>query len=325
MNNKGVINIGYKTDQYKRVEWLIKNRDVFYGDPGYGVFRKNPYSFVLKTRLNNLYAPIRFKALEYFANNNISWWGGRWPTNHTLSSQIACLNHLFPFRHDKEAVLAIAKCIDKNVSDVLILISDEEHQGYIQFEAVSMIDRLNEMKGQQPTRGSHCTSIDALIVGKLTNGDNLLIVIEWKYTESYGNENKAKGDKGEERKKRYTDLINKSNQLIADSRDIYYIEPFYQLMRQTLWAEEMVRNKESEIIKADDFHHVHVIPPENIDLLKKKYLFSKRDMEYTWRGCIYDNNKYTIISPSNFISQIDKEKYNEAFQYLGTRYWNNID
>ena len=225
-----MIIIGYKSDQYKRVEWLIENSDVFYGDSGHGLFRKKQYPFILKSRMNNLYAPIRHKALEYFANNNISWWGGFWPTNHTLSSQIACLNHLFPIRHDKDAVLAVARNINQNVADVLIISSDNANPGYIQFEAVSEIDHLNEMKGQPPSRGSHCTSIDALILAKLTSADKLLMVIEWKYTESYGNENKAGGEKGEERKSRYTDLIKKSNQLSANTHDVYYYEPFYQLM-----------------------------------------------------------------------------------------------
>ena len=65
--------MGYKDDQYKRVERLIESSEVFYGDTGHGYFRGKPYLFTLKAGTKNLYAPIKNKAIEYFADNNISW------------------------------------------------------------------------------------------------------------------------------------------------------------------------------------------------------------------------------------------------------------
>jgi hypothetical protein len=94
-------------------------------------------------------------------------------------------------------------------------------------------------------------------------------------------------------------------------------------MRQTLWAEEMIRNKDNEIIKADEYHHVHIIPPENYGLLKKIYRCSKKEMEVTWRECINDNNKYSIFSPADFVLPIDHDKYKDLIQYLKIRYWND--
>jgi len=56
---------------------------------------------------------------DYFKDNKIKWWNcyfdateGQEPnglniTRHLLSSQIACINHLFFIKHDKEAVLSI--------------------------------------------------------------------------------------------------------------------------------------------------------------------------------------------------------------------------
>ena len=316
--------MGYKSDQYERVKKLIKNNCVFYGDAGNGLFRKKQHPFILKDRNNNFYSKIRCEAIEYFADNNISWWGGRVPTNHPLSSQIACVNHLFPIRQDEEAVLAIAKTVHPEVKGVVKIASDDVNTGFIQFEAVSKGDNLNEMEGRPLIRGSQCTSIDALILGQIDARKQILIVIEWKYTEAYGNENKAAGEKGETRKSRYDDLIKSSAQLKADAQGVYYYEPFYQLMRQTLWAEQMIKNKASEIIKADDYIHVHVIPPENGDLLRKTYKCSQKDMESTWRGCLNDEKKYKIISPADFLSPIDQVKYKELVNYLETRYWEDI-
>ena len=313
----------YTYEQRKRAGQLIEAGDVFYGDKGCGYYRGKPYPFVLQDGMNNIYAPIKNEIIEYFSGNGIKWWGGHRPTNHTLSSQIACLNHLFPIRQDREAVLTIAQKVCTEVTDILVIASDDVNAGFIQFEAVSEMDHLNETrdKSYAPTRGSHCTSIDALILAKCFDGKSKLLVIEWKYTEAYGNEDKSVGEKGDERKRRYTELINRSEQLCAATHEIYYIEPFYQLMRQTLWAEQMIREKDNEIIQADEFLHINVIPDENHNLLSKEYRYSNKGMEETWRSCLTDVSKYRIISPKDFLMPIDNERYRDLMLYLKTRYW----
>ena len=171
------------------------------------------------------------------------------------------------------------------------------------------------------TRGSNCTSIDALICGVHRDGRKILFPIEWKYVEAYGNDNKAIGNAGMTRLSRYTDLINNSSQLKSTSQSVYYFEPFYQLMRQTLWAEQMIAHKETETVKADDFIHIHVIPTENVDLLKKHYPCSGMDMETTWRTNLKDQSKYKIIHPKDFLSPINVNQYKELISYLSERYW----
>ena len=123
--------------------------------------------------------------------------------------------------------------------------------------------------------------------------------------------------------KRYTDLINNSAQLKSLPEykgSIYYYEPFYQLMRQTLWAEQMLANKDSESIKADHYLHIHVIPKADTDLLNKQYRVSGKNMEDTWREMITDQSKYVIVDPADLMKPIEKS-YPELFQYLSTRYW----
>jgi hypothetical protein len=329
MASKGVKK--YQDQQREKAIKLIKeNSEIFYGGKGGKVYRGSPREFILVEHEKNFYQPIKEEVIEYFKRNNISWWGGRKPTGHTLSSQIACLNHLFALRKDKEAVLSLLKSVSGDFTDVYKISTDKYNPEYIQFESVSDTDHLNE-KG--PSRGSNCTSIDALIYAEHKDRTKWLIPIEWKYTESYSNQNKAiegaKIDpincKGKERKQSYTDLINKSNQLKSEDKPekhfCYYFEPFYQLMRQTLWAEQMVKNKETETIKADNYLHLHIIPSENKELLKKTYKCSGLDMESTWRNHLKDNTKYRIISPEAFLQNIDKEDYKELIDYLKVRYW----
>lgn len=314
-----------ETKREKSVRLVQEANPVFYGGLAGKLFMSSIRDFVLIDGMNNIYEPIRNEVVDYFKTNGISWWGGNKPTGHILSSQIACINHLYGLRYDKSAVLDILKSISVDFVDVLSIDTDKTFCGYIQFESVSDNDYINE---GQPTRGNNCTSIDALIYAKHCDGSRWLIPIEWKFTEHYNNQDKSKEGfskdplncKGEVRKKRYSNLISNSSQLKNPINSCYYFEPFYQLMRQTLWAEQMIANNSRETIKADNYLHVHVIPKENTDLLEKKYRCSGLDMESTWRLHLKDQSKYVIISPEQLISNIDKDKYKNLIDYLSIRY-----
>ncbi|MCL2181154.1 MAG: hypothetical protein FWB83_08500 [Treponema sp.] len=310
----------YRNQEKRKVVSLI-DKGWFNNDPGDGVFGDSNYKFILKNSDNNFYPPILRDAKEYFKYNNISWWKGSEATGHALSSQIACINHLYPIRYDKEAVLAVLSSFSNNFTDVIQIITDRYRPAYISFEQVSDTDHLNEGK---PTRGSICTSIDAFIYAIHKDGSKWIIPIEWKYTESYGDIDKSHGPSGESRRTRYDELIYKSSQLIYDkllsNKNTYYYEPFYQLMRQTLWAEQMISHNNTETISADNFLHLNVIPPKNIDLLEKRYACSKNDMPVTWRSCIADQSKYKIIPPEILLRNLGS-KYYKLKQYLLERYW----
>ncbi len=319
----------YQEKQRKRAVKLLKEKNpIFYGGNGGKIFMSSKRDFVLTDNEKNLFNPIKSEVIEYFDRNNISWWGGKKPTGHLLSSQIACINHLYAIRNDKNAVLGLLNTVSQDFIDIYKIETDKILSGYIQFEAVSDNDYLNE---GQSTRGSNCTSVDALIFAKHKDGSKWLIPIEWKYTEHYDNQNKATEGcikspldcKGKTRRERYTKLICQSKQLQNIDHFCYYFEPFYQLMRQTLWAEQMIDNKEKETLKADNFLHIHIIPEENHDLLNKKYKCSGLNMETTWKNHLIDKNKYVIISPKDFLKNLDKRKYSDLFIYLNERYWKN--
>ena len=325
----------YQENEREKVIKLIKNSELFEDCRAGGKFMGKERNFVLLNGNYNLFKSIREEAKNYFKENDISWWGGQKPTPHTLSSQIACLNHLYPIRNDKNEVLKIAQIICEDIIDILKIETDKFLPAYISFEAVSDNDYLNECKEEQkPTRGSNCTSIDALIFAKHKNGKNYILPIEWKYTEHYNNTDKSVEDrqselkgtngKGQERLDRYVNLISNSKQLEKYNNyksSVYFFEPFYQLMRQTLWAEQMIAHKNSEKISAEDFIHSHIIPQENNDLLNKIYPCSGKNMETTWRECLQNQSKYKIISPKELLANIDSNKYADLKNYLEKRYW----
>jgi len=346
----------FKESEYRKAE-RKRQVDKMFKNLGGGTFRmenlKNGVFFdkklddFLNDPIINLFEGIRESVLEYFKKNKIKWWKvsnenkfkqektyevtpENMPTRHILSSQIACLNHLFPIREDKENVLRIVKVIDPDFVEVLIIDTDDYLPAYIQFEAVSEIDHLHEVKPPKikPLRGEYSTSIDALIYAIHKNGEKYIILIEWKYTEEYeyskAPDNKSVGSSGKTRLKRYSKLIDNSLFLknypsYIDS--VYFYEPFYQLMRQTLWAEQMIKHKYEEKIKADNFIHAHIVPNENKELLEQKYQVSGKNMKETWIDNLKLQEKYKIITPIDLINCLDETKFSDLIQYNINRYW----
>jgi hypothetical protein len=295
---------------------------------GQSTFRKtaglNGNAFLLFNGDENLHESIREEAKTYFKDNSIDWWAfdglKTKPTKHLVSSQIQCINYLFALRQDKDAILKLAQLFDSAVDDVLPTIGDKD-VGYIAFEFVYENDKLLNENDWGAKRGSFCTSVDAFIIAT-RQGKKLLIPIEWKYTENYfDSHNKAlEAKKGTTRQTRYNHLIENSKQLKSASdieNSVYYYEPFYEFMRQTLLVEQMVK-----VGIAEDYLHVVVIPAQNLDLLGNNYSFSTQDLKTTWNNCLHHQSKFKIIDSKtvfNFIAQLPE--YNKLTEYLKARYF----
>ena len=90
-------------------------------------------AFVLQQSERNLYPNVRSTAQAYFAQNSIGWWGGKRVTGHLLSSQVACVNHLFAWRQDSAAALAVLQGLDPDFVEALVVPGDRFEPGYVQF------------------------------------------------------------------------------------------------------------------------------------------------------------------------------------------------
>ena len=134
----------------------------------------------------------------------------------------------------------------------------------------------------------------------------MLVAIEWKYTEHYGDIDKSlegpvkKGAEpmGAIRRARYAKLLAGSGQIRPAKDEELYREPFYQLMRQTLLLEQLVRHRDTERLGADGFLHVHAVPSGNRDLLDKAYLPHGLGMEAHWRRLLVDARSLSEYSDS---------------------------
>jgi hypothetical protein len=209
--------------------------------------------------------------LDYFSRHKITWHQHR---NHALSSQVCCLNFLAPLAEDRELLSQVIGGA-LGIDEPEMLEVEEGASGrpwFVGFEWIGRGNHLNEWpKRGAPTRGANVTSADAVVRFR-ARGRVETILIEWKYTESYGPPIPAKGN--DTRTRRYESLAFSSDQrdevgpirrdagvALAD----FYFEPFYQLLRQQMLANEMERSREDG---ADVVRVLHLSPAGNIALHK---------------------------------------------------------
>lgn len=129
------------------------------------------------------------------------------------------------------------------------------------FEWCSENDYLNEGDKRGRTRGANATSLDAAIRFHHA-GKQRLLLIEWKYTESYGellSGNHATRDSRYEKLWQWPEGPMSGDMTLRD----FYREPFYQLLRQQMLAHAIERDEESGVERVD---LVHVSPSQNVAL-----------------------------------------------------------
>ena len=275
--------------------------------------------FALQDGKDNLYNGMP-EAISYFEENRIPWRSPeslsfRIPSTDMLSSQIQCVNYLFPLYRDKNAVLQLAQLFDDSIDDVLLPILPCYGEQYIDFGFVYNNARLLGEGAKNKVRGGIWTSADACIVAR-RGEKKVLILIEWKYAEGYCDsfENRA----GSALQRRYSPFMKESEQLVefpAPQYGYYFYEPFFKLMRQTLLAEGMVREK-----VADDYLHVVVAPATNRDLFENNFAFTFENLETTWKYCLRNPDKFVMIDCGKILEEVISSARPPLAKYLKERY-----
>jgi hypothetical protein len=252
----------------------------------------------------NLYEGIRASALEYFERHGIAWWVSKWdarssalgglPTGHLNSSQVACVNHLEPARVDAMVAAQVIQNIEPGLVPVPLT------DGFVEYEWIGRSSYLSE-KGAR-VRGANVTSLDAIMVGE--GSGRVLVAIEWKYLEKYGSESVARSRRGTDRVATYRPLLEDPECPIkVEDVEWLFYEPFYQLMRQTLLAWQMVKHGE---FHADDWIHLHIIPEQNLALRgsRSATMLIGESMAEKWRSVLKDPSRYRVVTPGDLVSGV---------------------
>lgn len=251
----------------------------------------------------NLYEGIRESAVAYFADRGIRWHDGlekgRLPSNHLCCSQSCCVNFLYEFSSDPGLLKAVFARFYPDLMEEPLRFDDDPpledgSRPFMAFEWIGTRDYLGEhlRKRGARTRGANYTSADFAFRFRRQDGKTQLVLGEWKYTEEYGSKDLGtssddKDGKPEVRRQNYCPAFHRPKGVFARyDEDLYgalFFEPFYQLMRLQLLAQEMEAGDKGREMDSDVVTILHICPEVNGDFRNKvtsRYL----EKEYPGKG-----------------------------------------
>lgn len=129
------------------------------------------------------------------------------------------------------------------------------------------------------------------------------------------------GCSGADRVATYRPLLENPDCPIAvgDIEWLFY-EPYYQLMRQTLLAWQMVEHGE---FGAKDWLHIHVIPARNLALRQSQAAprLVGASIAEKWRSVLKEPERYRLVTPSELLDGVaDAGRWLDWRQWLADRY-----
>ena len=170
-------------------------------------------------------------------------------------------------------------------------------------------------------RGANATSIDAFLVAETQTGRRAYL-LEWKYVEQYlftRPDFKGGGESGDTRRERYGERyraqFSSFDLEAAPELDEFLYDSFYQIMRQRLLADRMVRERELGV----DESKVVVAPERNLAYRsvaeggkKTSPPLARRfpqlgTVEGVMRGALKDPDaQFSMIAPSAVLGAVER-------------------
>lgn len=274
----------------------------------------------------NIYAPIRAQALDFFKERLITWHRGKACVSSILSSQVAAVNFLFPFIDRPKELLAVLKAFLPGTAEILPITADQRGDEsafpHVTFEWMGERNYLKEPRWGQ--RGKNATSVDSLFRIRHEDGEIRLLLVEWKYLESYQNAKVERVSKnGTDRLQLYSPLLSQPDSPVQPDfpLDELLVNPFYQLMRLQLLAREMERAGEMEATSAS---LLLIAPRANLELNTcitcKPLAGEGRTIQGTWLELVGDK-RFSAIYTEDLLEVIRTRTTDRDWaDYLTLRY-----
>jgi hypothetical protein len=298
-----------------------------------GLYKNKLRSFCMPepSAEENLWSEIRQPAIAYFDQCAIKWHDGqaRRPSNHLCSSQVCCVNFLFPFADKPMALAALLKPVYPDLAHMLPI----EDGQYVAHEWIGRRNYLGEKIGRngQRTRGANFTSADAAVLFQHMDGKRHAVLIEWKYTESYGSTPLRYAKSGTDRLAIYAQLLERADCPIRrealPSWEALFDEPFYQFMRQQLLAHEMELAHE---LDADIVSVLHIAPAHNRDFQRVTSPALRElgdSATQVWKRLLRTPDRFLSVNTEDLFGGFDHTAFPELHEwglYLSLRYrWLN--
>jgi len=309
-------------EKLKQIEFKSNSPDLSDEARPDGIYKGKPRSFCLPLEYaeQNLFSEIRQSAITHFAKHSIKWHDGQngKPSNHLCSSQVCCVNFLFPFSNKPDALLKVLQPVFPEIKNMIPI----ESGRYVTFEWIGQENYLAEKvkRNGKRTRGANCTSADAAVLFERMDGKRQMVLIEWKYTESYGGTSLKIAKSGTDRTEIYKPLFTNDdstlNKDLLPSFDSLFFEPFYQFMRQQFLAHEMEKAHE---MGADIVSVLHIAPAHNHGFHKitspelKKLGESAIDV---WKKLVKSDKRFISVSSESLFGNLTSGQLPEIMTWL---------
>ncbi|TPL71387.1 hypothetical protein [Mesorhizobium sp. B2-3-15] len=293
--------------------------------PGEGGFEGSAYRLAPSNRLSNLNPGIRDIAARYFSDNAIAW---HQHAAHGLSSQVCCLNFLMPLATRPELLARLVQqAIGGELPEMLEVEKGPDGEPwFVGFEWIGRKDYLNEWpRTGSPKRGANVTSADAIVRFRQAQAGRVeTLLIEWKYTESYGASPEPKREA--ERLRRYQNIAFAPFGPLRTNADLklpdLFWEPFYQLFRQQMLASRMQAVQEDGAERA---RVLHIAPAANRRLTRvtSPAMRPLGDNAFkVYRSLLIETDNFISRSTESLFSPlIDDASTDDAWaKYLRNRY-----
>jgi len=281
-----------------------------------GLYRNRMYPFCLPLEYAqyNLFHGIRDDALNTWKRHGIVWHSSAlpgFPSNHLCSSQVFCVNLLFPLI-DKPEILAGA--LRPFFPDIARMLPVEDKR-YIAFEWIGEVNYLKEepMLGESRKRGAGNTSIDAMMMYETQDGKKITLLVETKYSESYGVFYKRFRSDGTDRFENYGEFFYSKESPInletAPNLADFLYEPFYQLLRHSLLASQIMQTGKPKVSRVQV---VHLTVSYNRDLLAvtaPRFHHLGNTSYEAWQKLLKDPSAFSLVSVEGFFKGIDFESH----------------
>lgn len=259
------------------------------------IMEGSPYRLVAGKREHNLAPDIRVPVSAYFAANGIQW---HTFAGHGLSSQVCCLNVLAPLARRPELLARVVyRALGVPEPEMMPVETEPDGQAlYVGFEWTGRSNYLSEWPpGGTATRGANATSADAVLRFR-SGGRVTTVLVEWKYTESYGAPLDPVGNPT--RLRRYTGKAFAPDGPVRADLGLgiadFFWEPFYQLLRQQMLAWRMQEAREDG---ADHVMVLHVSPRQNTKLHRVTAPALKR-----FGGAAFAAFRAVLVRPEDFVA-----------------------
>jgi len=290
---------------------------------GDGIYKgkTRPFCLPLEYAEENLFPGIRKSAPAYFASQGIKRHDGRdgKPSNHLCDSRVCCLNFLFPFADRPRALAEVLLPVFPAIRQMLPI----EDGQYMACEWIGQENYLAEKiaRGSRRTRGANFTSADAAVMFEQADGMRQVVLVEWKYTESYGGAPLKKAKSGTDRTAIYRPLFDRDDcpidRTLLPSFESLFYEPFYQFMRQQFLANEMERAHE---LGANKVSVLHIAPSRNTDFQKVTSAELQplgKTATGVWKRLVMPGDRFVSVSTEQLFGGLSEERLPEMREWLG--------